>query len=42
MNMRTKIFSAVLACFLITGWLSSSAHAQDKAEAATEEEIKAR
>jgi len=33
-NIRTTIFSAVLAGLLITGWVSASAHAQDDAKAA--------
>jgi hypothetical protein len=41
MNMRTTIFSAVLAGLLITGWMSTSALAQDDAKAAATGDIKA-
>ena len=41
MNFRTIIFSTILAGLLIAGWVSTSALAQDEAEAAAKEDVKA-
>lgn len=42
MNFRTIIFSTILAGLLIAGWVSTSALAQDEAEAAAKEDVKAK
>ena len=41
MNFRTIIFSTIIAGLLIAGWVSTSALAQDEAEAAAKEDVKA-
>ena len=42
MNIRTTIFSTVLACFLIAGWIPTSVLAQEDAEVVTKEDVKAK
>ena len=41
MNFRTIIFSTIIAGLLIAGWVSTSALAQDEAEAAAKEDVRA-
>ncbi len=42
MKTKTMYLIAILACLLVVGWMAPCAHAQDDAEAVTEEEVKAK